>query len=315
MGLGYRNFPLPKRPKAGHLAAMRQDDPSGLFARLLREPLTHFLVLGALLFALGTLGRPSGPTAVPDGAAVVVTDEDLRQLAGLWRMQWGREPTPVELRRLADEQVREEVLVREALAAGLEAQDILVRRRLAALAAARLEQGISLPEPSEAELRALYEADPAAFAPVAELTFRQIAYSDRARGGRAKEEAIQARDALAGRDAAAGQGLGDHTELPERSESVTPAEAAALFGDAFAAALTTLPVGSWQGPLATLGDWHLVFVEAARRGAPPTFEAARPSVAEAWKRQRLETARRQAYAAALARYAVVLPPAVAGGRP
>lgn len=294
---------------------MRPDQPSGLYTRILREPLTHFLVLGALLFALGTFVRPAGPTPAAGGAAIVVTDEDLRQLAGLWRMQWGREPTPVELRRLADEQVREEVLVREALAAGLEAQDILVRRRLAALAAARLEQGISLPEPSEAELRALYEADPAVFAPVAELTFRQIAFSDRARGGRAKEEAIQARDALAGRDAAAGQGLGDHTELPERSENVTPAEAAALFGDAFAAALTTLPVGSWQGPLATLGDWHLVFVEAARRGTPPPFEAARPAVVEAWKRHRLEAERRQAYAAALARYAVVLPAAVAGDRP
>jgi hypothetical protein len=246
---------------------------------------------------------------------VVVADEDLRQLAALWRMQWGREPTAVELRRLADEQVREEVLVRQALADGLDAEDILVRRRLAALAAARLEQGISLPEPTEAELRALYEADPAAFAPVAELTFRQLAFSDRARGGRAKEEAISARDALTGRDAAAGQGLGDHTELPERSENVTPAEAAALFGDAFAATLTTLPVGSWQGPLAILGDWHLVFVEAARRGAPPSFEAARPAVAEAWKRQRLEAARQQAYAAVLARYTVVLPPSVAESRP
>lgn len=290
---------------------------TSLFARVLREPLTHFLVLGALLFALGTFGRPAGPTAVTGGAAIVVTDEDLRQLAGLWRLQWGREPSPTELRRLAEEQVREEVLVREALAAGLDTQDILVRRRLAALAAARLEQGISLPEPSEAELRALYEADPAAFAPVAELTFRQIAFSDRARGGRAKEEAILARDALSGQDVAAGQGLGDHTELPERSEQVTPEEAAALFGDAFAAALTTLPVGSWQGPLATLGDWHLVFVEAARRGAPPSFEAARPAVVEAWKRQRLEAGRGQAYAAVLARYTVVLPPSVteSGSRP
>lgn len=315
MGLVFCNTLLPKRPKPGHLAAMRPDEPSGLLARALREPLTHFLVLGALLFALGTYGRPAAPTAAAGGAAIVVTDEDLRQLAGLWRMQWGREPTPVELRRLADEQVREEVLVRQALAAGLEAQDILIRRRLAALAAAWLEQGISLPEPGEAELRALYEADPAAFAPVAELTFRQIAFSDRARGGRAKEEAIQARDALSGRDAAAGQGLGDHTELPERSENVTPAEAAALFGDAFAAALTTLPVGSWQGPLATLGDWHLVFVEAARRGPPPPFEAARPAVAEAWKRNRLEAERRQAYAAVLARYTVVLPPSVAESRP
>ena len=85
--------------------------------------------------------------------------------------------------------------------------------------------------------------------------------------------------------------------------------------DAFAAALTPLPGGAWQGPLATLGDWHLVFVEAARRGAPPTFEAARPAVAEAWKRGRLEAERRQAYAAALARHAVVLPPAMAGDQP
>jgi hypothetical protein len=298
---------------------MPPDISRSLAVRLLREPLTHFLVLGALLFALGTLGRPAGPEPGAAGtgrnAVIVVSEDDLRQLSGLWRMQWGRDPTPGELRRLVNEQVREEVLVREALAAGLETQDILVRRRLAALGAAGLLQESAPTEPTEEELRALYGADPAAFAPMAELTVRQIAFSDRARGGRAKEEAISARDALAGRDAAAGAVLGDQSELPDRLEAQTPAEVAALFGEPFAAALAGLPAGSWQGPLPSLGSWHLVFIEQATPGPVPSYEEARAAVAQAWRQQRDEQEQQRAYAALLARYTVVLPPALAGGQP
>ena len=97
----------------------------------------HFLILGAALFCLSGLKGPPAPLPDAGSGRISLTEDDLRQLAGLWQMQWGRAPTPTELRRLVDAQVREEIYVREALRAGLEQQDILVRRRLAALVASQ----------------------------------------------------------------------------------------------------------------------------------------------------------------------------------
>lgn len=291
------------------------DALAGLPGRLIREPLVHFLLIGAAFFGLYGLTRPSAPVGGPD-RVIVVTDDDVRQIIGLWRIQWGRDPTPEELRRLADDQVREEVYVREALAQGLEYRDILVRRRLAALAAAK-EDAAAVPAPTEAELRAFYAAARDSFAPVSELTFRQLYFSDRARGGRAKEEAILARDAQNGREAVrpAGVRVGDLTEFPDRLAGQTPSEVAALFGQAFADALTRLPAGSWQGPLEGQGGWHLVFIEQASTGPVPPFEAVRDQVEWAWRERRREDSEKQAYAAMRARYDVRLPASLARGAP
>ncbi|KHK00963.1 hypothetical protein NY78_3633 [Desulfovibrio sp. TomC] len=272
----------------------------------------HFVCIGALLFGLNAFMRP---IAVPPSAArIVVTEDDLRQLAGLWQVQWGRAPTSDELRRLVEEQVREEVLIREALAAGLERQDILVRRRLAALAGSEADAGPP-PQPSDAVLRAFYEASRESFSVPADLTLTQLYFSDRTRNGRSKEEAIQARDALSGRGVSdpAAASLGDPSEFPVRLEAQTPEELAALFGQPFAAVASRLPVGSWQGPVPSLGGWHLVFIEAATPGPPPAFETVREAVLQSWQQQWRDERQRQAYAAMRARYSVALPPSLAGG--
>ena len=287
-----------------------------LLARLLREPLVHFLILGAALFCLSGLKRPPAPLPDAGSGRIVVTEDDLRQLAGLWQMQWGRAPTAEELRRLVDAQVREEIFVREALRAGLEQQDILVRRRLAALVASQSGGEAGAP-PTEAQLRDFYESDRDSFAPMSELTFRQLFFSDRVRAGRAKEEAILARDALAGRGSTdpAALGLGDLSEIPDRLEAQTPHEVAALLGQPFAAAVTRLPAGSWQGPVPGPGGWHLIFIEATTTGAVPPFAAVREQVEQAWKLARQEQDAQQAYAAMRAHYTVELPPSLAGSPP
>ncbi len=284
-----------------------------LLARLLREPLLHFLVLGLALFVLADWR--ARPASGPDAARrIELSADDLRQLSGLWRSQWNRDPSPEELRRLVDDQVREEVAFREALAAGLDRQDILVRRRLVermnSLWASAGEAG----EPTEAALRDWYAARAGQFAPPREATFATLYFSDRLRGGKAKEEAILARDALAGKSdgQADVQGLGDVTELPPRAAAMSPDEAAGVYGPELAEALGRLPMGSWQGPVAVAGGYALVFVEARIPGEPLPFEAVREQALEAWRRERREESRQRAYAAARARYAVALPDTAPG---
>jgi len=96
-------------------------------SRWLRDPLLHFLAIGALLFAAYSwLGSGSG-TAAGD---VVVGAAEIEALAAGWQRKWRRPPTTAELERLVEEEVRRELLYREALALGLDRDDDVVRRRL-----------------------------------------------------------------------------------------------------------------------------------------------------------------------------------------
>jgi hypothetical protein len=93
---------------------------------LIREPLVHFALLGALLFLLqGWLGA----TETAPGE-IVVRGHIVDALARDFALNWERPPTRKELDDLVGEYVREEVYYREATAAGLDREDPIVRRRL-----------------------------------------------------------------------------------------------------------------------------------------------------------------------------------------
>src|SRR6476660_6416007 len=95
--------------------------------RLIREPLLHFLLLGALLFALyGWIHRAAGSPG-----EIVVSRGQVDTLRVQFTRTWQREPTPVELQGLIDSWVRDEVLYREGRALGLDGDDPVIRRRVA----------------------------------------------------------------------------------------------------------------------------------------------------------------------------------------
>ncbi len=93
--------------------------------RLVREPLVHFLAIGAALF-LFFAWRGGG--AASD--RIVVTPGRIEHLVAGFTKTWQRPPSDDELKALVDEFVREEIATREAAAMGLDADDTVIRRRL-----------------------------------------------------------------------------------------------------------------------------------------------------------------------------------------
>ncbi len=99
-----------------------------LLRRLLGEPLLHFFILGALLFAAGRLLQK--PQFMAARTRIEVPAAEIRRMREVWTVQWQRPPRPDEMRSLIEEYVREQVLFREAVAIGLDRDDEIVRRRL-----------------------------------------------------------------------------------------------------------------------------------------------------------------------------------------
>ena len=98
--------------------------------KLLKEPLLHFLAIGAVLFALNSWRQKARPTE-QGRARIEVTAATIERLRAAFERQFGRPPDVEEMGGQVTAHIREEVLCREALALGLDRDDIILRRRLA----------------------------------------------------------------------------------------------------------------------------------------------------------------------------------------
>lgn len=95
--------------------------------KFLREPLFHFLLIGAALF--GAYRLINGPRQVT-GDAITITSAQTKMMVSNFAYVAHRPPSKTEMDSLIDEQVRDEVLVHEAKALGLDQEDGIIRERL-----------------------------------------------------------------------------------------------------------------------------------------------------------------------------------------
>jgi len=276
--------------------------------RLLREPLIHFLLIGALLFGLYSLTQ-SGRPATATSKEIRLSLDEINQLTLLYQSQWRRPPTPEELERMVENKVQQEILYREALAIGLDKDDEIVKRRMAQKMQFLSEDVAAAREPTTAELSAWYEKNTATFAQPPRLSFRHLYFSPDRRGVRARDDAEQALAKLAGQpvDAKIASSLADPFMFQDYYRDRAPDYLAKEFGPPFALAVAKLPPGSWQGPIESGFGWHLVFVDTVIPGRVPVFEEVEVDVRTAWLGEQKAQAWDKAYKQMRANYTVLLP--------
>jgi PPIC-type PPIASE domain len=239
---------------------------------LLREPLLHFLAIGAALFLLFEWkGQETG--------RVVLTRGQIEHLRSGFTSGSNRPPTDQELDELIEEYVREELAVREAQALGLDRDDTLVRQRLRQ----KLEFVGESAEPSvptEAELQAWLTSHTDRYRQGPRFTFRQVGFRTGS-GGSADAEAqarrLLSRLVVAGA-AAPLDGLGDLKMLPAEVDLAPRSEVERLFGTVFADALAALPPGRWSGPVESSFGLHVVLVTQREEEREPALQDVRGAV-------------------------------------
>jgi peptidyl-prolyl cis-trans isomerase C len=241
---------------------------------------------------------------------IVITDDDLRQMGATWTAQ-GRPPaTADQWAALIEARVREEILSREAVSLGLDKNDTIVKRRMAQKMELVVQELAKVTDPTPAELKAWFAANPERFAQPSRASFKLLDFSSERRGGRARADAESARAKLAatGRDAAVAAELSDRPVPTDGHVDRTPEQVARELGRDFAASLFALkPIAAWQGPIESSRGWHLVWLDSLEARHIPSFEEAEPEAKAAWVEERSAEARRKVYAAMRARYEVVVP--------
>ena len=170
--------------------------------KLLRDPLSHFLVIGLVLFALSFWlgGAVENPSRI-----IHLSAGDLEGLKPLWAKTHFRPPTKAELQGLIDSRIKEEILYREALAFGLSENDTIIRRRLAQKMEFLGEGLIDPGEPSEKDLHAYLKAHSEQFQEPALMSFEHVYLNPERRGEGVEQDAqalltsFQAREGEIGR--------------------------------------------------------------------------------------------------------------------
>jgi len=276
--------------------------------QLLREPLFHFLLIGAVLFTPYYFLHPAGNKAA-DSKEIRLSLDEISQQVLLFQSQWNRDPTPEELGQLMENRVQEEVLYREALALGLDQGDTIVKRRMAQKMQFLAEDVAAAREPTPDELQHWYHEHSAQFALPARYSFRHLYFSPDIRGTRAQDEAQQALSQLTGQpeDAAVADSLADAFMFQDYYRERSPEFLGKEFGPNFAVAIEHLSPGSWQGPVESGLGWHLVYVDDVIAGRVPEFEEVMPEVKTAWLVEQKALAWDKTYKEMRARYTVLLP--------
>ncbi len=271
--------------------------------RLLREPLVHFLLLGALLF--GIYQWFGGPDANAAGGEIVVTGGRIRNLTDSFTRTWQRPPTVDELNALVEDYIREEVLYREGIALGLDRDDTIIRRRLRQKLEFLSEDAANAAGPTDTELAEFLARNADAYRAESRLTFSQVFLDPSMRGKALEADATALLDALRSRghelDPAT---LGDSRMLDSRYESATEDDIARLFGAEFEAVLHSQPVGEWVGPLKSGYGAHLVRIDARVPGRAATLEEVRDAVARDWSAARRQQLLDEQYRQLRSRYQV-----------
>jgi peptidyl-prolyl cis-trans isomerase C len=249
----------------------------------LREPLLHFALIGALLFAFTAWRQQQH-----DRAEIRITSGEIAQLAAFWETQSQRTPTSQELRGLIEERIDEEVLAREAVRLGLDRDDVIVRRRLAQKMAFVSDDLAVVTEPAEADLRAYFDAHKEAYATPDLYALRHVFFNPDRHGTALDADAQRALQRLT-RSANASE-VGDPFMLPSELADVSRDDIARDFGSVFADAVAASTPGTWAGPVRSPFGVHLIKLESHTPSSVARFEDVRDRVREGFLAQKQQEA-------------------------
>ena len=270
---------------------------------LLREPLFQFLVLGTALFGLFHLIDKKKAEA-PE--RIVISSARIANLADGFARTWQRPPGGEELQGLVDDYIRDEVFYREGRAAGLDRDDVIIRRRVRQKMEFFAEDA-SIPEPTDDQLAAYLQSNPERFKTEGRLTFRQVFLSATRRTETIDRDSKQVATALASADAAVDTTtLGDPFLLGEEFKALSQHEMAGVFGDGFAKRLSAMEPGRWQGPVSSSFGQHFVYISERISGSLPPLDAVRDAVRREWSNARRLEAEQKLYASLRQRYEIVV---------
>jgi hypothetical protein len=227
---------------------------------VLREPLLHFVLLAALLFGVSAIfGRAN---------VIDITNDEIDWRVLQFEAQEGRKLTDEERLLVRERLIDERVLVREAKAEGLDADDriddILVQKMLHVLSGEVIQ-------PTDEELQAFYAMNTGRYATEATVTVDEVVAPMGAPLPRALLDGGEPSDAPEG-------ALIASRVMPR----LTLADLAQIFGDDAAAEIFRAEPGTWVDAYQSVRGQHWFRVRERTEATLPALEVIRETLRLDW---------------------------------
>jgi len=274
--------------------------------KLLREPLVHFMFIGAAIYLL--YGVFAEPVPEADDKTIVVTAGEVEWMQTAWQKRWNRPPTAEEFDGLIQQYIKETVLYREALTMGLNKHDMVIRRRLAQKLEFLAKDLVALTPPTDEELQAYFDEHQERYQEPVLYTFTQVFIDPDKRDDTTLDdaEAIKA-NLIAQGDAVDDPGaLGDDFMLQNYYPEKDVVEIQKLFGSGFTESLAELSPGQWHGPVLSGYGVHLVYISSVSEPPAPVLADVREQVVRDWEMERGEELNDKFYASLRDQYTVII---------
>ena len=280
------------------------DANSSLVRRILHEPLLHFALLGAAVFAVYLALHPK---AAADDRTIVVDRNHLLTFLQNRAKAFDRPHfaevldtmSPSALDDLIKDYVQEEAMYREAKGLKLDERDYVARRRLVQQLEIITQGFVGDAKPlAEADLEKYYAAHRRDYAEPPEITFTHV-FFDRTKHGDKTEALALAELAKLNIDKVPfdkAMGHGDRPLYAVNYVQQTKEVIAGDFGQNLADSVFALKPepGVWQGPIESKYGLELVMMTGLTDGGTPPFAEIRDRVkadaAEADRKARIDAA-------------------------
>ena len=256
---------------------------------IFKQPLLHFLLLGALIFAAyewrNDTATPNNHNIVSYNSFIEFVQYRHRGIDRLAAEQLIQAMPPAEKSHLLQVHIKEEVLYREALSLGLNDKDYVIKQRLIQKMEYLLADDDLDPQALSTEAVAAYfERNTQRYSTPSTVTFSHV-FIDASQHGKdeAQQQATQLKNTLiqtqvpfeqASRH---GERFVYFTNYVEREASFI----ASHFGQTFADTLFNMQASNqWQGPIRSDYGLHIVLLAKQQSGGVPTLNSIYAKVAQ-----------------------------------
>ncbi len=279
-----------------------------VFSRLVKQPLFHFLLIGALIYLFyGFFSEKSAGTVESD-RTITVTQGEIAFMVDSWQKSWNRPPTEKEREGFINAYIKEMVYYRVALEMGLDKNDVTIRRLLGRKLQFITNDLIQPQPPGEDELKAYFKNNIDSYTPPVRVTMTQIFFDPDLREDETLTDAENAIEILNNIDieSVTANEYGDRMMLQNYYPYRTEAEIAKLFGGEFAKSIIELKTNKWHGPILSGYGTHIVYLHDRQESDPPDFDEVRELVLANWIAEKKQELNDLYYQGLVARYDIVI---------
>jgi len=241
--------------------------------KILKEPLVHFLIIGAIVFAIYSFAKEN---FVDSNRLIQINKNQVEAMINKWMAQMKRPPTKEEIDIFLEDHVQREILFREAKAMGLDKDDMVVKNRMLQKLDFLTNDLLVTGTPTDAEALRYFNDNLDKYTVPGKIDFIHIYYNmDKRNFDDAKQNANEVSKALNKLSSVPKNYFekGDLFILPYEFYDLSQDDVVNKFGRSeLSEEIFTLDEKKWHGPFISSYGLHLVYIANKKSSITPPFE-------------------------------------------